>query len=227
MVLAGLTCARKRAPEINQELAYIRDGFRMHAELKWSKVHRSKIAEYKAFIDYLFLLIQTDRMRFHALVVDTHLVDHRAFNGGDTEMGFYKFYYQLLLHSFGGKYLRGATEDRCDVFLDRRNTKYKLETLRGCLNGGMRKRYRVSSDPFKTIEPRDSHDVDLLQIVDIVAGAIGYQKNGLHLLPGAKDAKVELARYIAEKAALPNLSDGTPAEKYTFTIWNFRLSKKS
>jgi hypothetical protein len=78
-----------------------RDLYAMHAELKWRKVSRSKLAECKRFLDYFLTLNTADQLHFKCIVLDTHQFDHRRFNAGDTEIGFYKFYYQLLLKCFG------------------------------------------------------------------------------------------------------------------------------
>lgn len=65
----------------------------------------------------------------------------------------------------------------------------------------------------------------IIQINDIILGAIGFQKNGYDLLAGTRDSKKELAKYIAEQAGLPNLRQNSPWGKIRFTIWNFNLRK--
>ncbi|MBA7557366.1 hypothetical protein ES705_50117 [subsurface metagenome] len=89
----------------------------------------------------------------------------------------------------------------------------------------MNKKFKINYNPFVSIEPVDSKLSDLLQISDIMMGAIGYQKNGYHLLAESKIAKIELAQYIAGSAGLKNLSDNTLRSNERFTIWNFLLQK--
>ena len=50
-----------------------------------------------------------------------------------------------------------------------------------------------------------------------------FQKNGYHLLAGARRAKIELAEYIATEAGLSNLKVNSPWGRMRFTIWNFKL----
>jgi hypothetical protein len=79
--------------------------------------------------------------------------------------------------------------------------------------------------PFVSIIPRDSKKTDIIQIADIILGAIGFQKNGYDLLSGSKPSKKELCEYIAQKAGLKNLVENTPFHNERFTIWNFQLKK--
>jgi len=79
--------------------------------------------------------------------------------------------------------------------------------------------------PFKTVEPVDSKQCEIMQIVDIVLGAIGYDKNGENLLGGANPAKKTLVKRIADSAGLPNLRDNTGYASKRFTIWNIDFTK--
>jgi hypothetical protein len=226
MVLGGLILDAENVAEFHATMAKFRRECRMFAELKWGKVSSMKLEEYRRFIDYFFALNDTEHVHFHSLIIDTSQLDHHAYNQGDKELGFYKFYYQLLLHSFGRKYCRKGENNRFIVHLDYRNTHYKLGTLKTVLNNGMKKKLGIDTAPFRAVEPRDSKESELMQIADILLGAVGYQKNGYNLLAGVKAAKIELADYIAKKAGLPNLMDTSPWGMSRFTIWNFRLSPR-
>ena len=116
---------------------------------------------------------------------------------------------------------------RLVVHLDHRNSSYSLDTLKAVLNRGMKKKFQHPAQPFVAVEPRDSKTTDLIQIADLLLGAVGFQKNGLHLLAGSKAAKIELAAYIAEKAGMDDLTWDTPRRNHRFTIWNFRLRPKN
>jgi hypothetical protein len=80
-------------------------------------------------------------------------------------------------------------------------------------------------DAFVSLEARGSKNSNLLQVTDLIIGAIGFEKNGLSRNPKTRSSKKELAIYIAEKANLANLSDSTSWKAYKFTIWNFKLKK--
>ena len=226
MAIGGLIIPSSMESIINQTMAQYRTECNMMAELKWAKVSDGKANEYRKFVDYFFALNDTDKVHFHAMILDTTMIDHRTYSQGDRELGFYKFYYQFLLHSFGKRYCPKESAGNFLVRLDARNSSYSLNTLKNTLNGGMKKKFNVTTAPFHSIEPRDSKQTELIQIADILLGAVGYQKNGYPLVAGSKKSKIELAAYIAKKAGLANLADNSPYRGTRFTIWNFRLSPR-
>jgi len=197
----------------------------MKSELKWSKVTNQKYDQYKRFVEYFFALNNTDELHFKCMIVDNHQINHKKFSDGNKENGFYKFYYQLLLHSFGKEYYKQEEDTKFIIHLDHRCSSYPLMDLKNILNSGIRKKYQITTDPFRSIEPRDSKLSELIQINDIILGAIGFQKNGFHLIAGSRKSKIDLAEYIAKSAGLSNLSNSTFRSQSRFSIWNFKLNK--
>lgn len=225
MVIGGVILPSTNVDEFNQTMQQFRIEQKMFAELKWTKVTDQKLPQYKRFVEYFFALNNTDKLHFHCIILDNHKIDHRKFSKGDKELGFYKFYYQLLLHCFGRNYCRQGEDDRFIVHLDYRTTTYSLNVLKIVLNRGMKKKFGIHSSPFVSIEPRRAKKTELLQITDILIGAIGFQKNGYDLLAGSRNSKKSLSRFIAQEAGLKDLKENTPWGERRFTIWNFRLQK--
>ncbi|MEW5799103.1 MAG: DUF3800 domain-containing protein [Bacteroidota bacterium] len=225
MVLGGIVMEHTEILRFADTMKKFRQEQKMTAELKWSKVSTQKLPEYKRFVDYFFALNNTNYIHFHSIIIDNHQVNHKKFNKGDKELGFYKFFYQLLLHCFGKIYCTSTNNVRLFVHLDNRQTKYKLSTLKTILNNGMAKKFSILYRPFVAVEPVESKISDLLQISDIILGAMGYQKNGYHLLAESKKGKIELAEYIASSAGLKTLTENTLKSNQRFTIWNFRLQQ--
>jgi hypothetical protein len=226
MVLGGIIIPKENIPAFNATMANYRARYNMHSELKWSKVKQQKIEEYKGFIDYFIALSNTNKIHFKSIVVDNHLVNHKKYNSGDKELGFYKFYYQLILHCFGVKYYKKESDVKFIIHPDELSSKYPLEELKKILNNGISKKLGVSINPFVSIEPKCSHDSEIAQINDLIIGAIGYEKNGYHLLAGSASGKIELLNYIKQSAGIATLCDTTPIHLSRFGIWNFRLNKK-
>jgi hypothetical protein len=106
MVLGGLIIKNEDINKFAATMKRYRNETNMNAELKWSKVSNQKYEEYKKFIDFFFALNNTDVIHFKSIIIDTHKLNHKKFNKGDKEIGFYKFYYQLLLHSFASNYYK-------------------------------------------------------------------------------------------------------------------------
>lgn len=225
MVLGGLIVPADEEPVVASRIGAFRNEWRMSAELKWTKVSRGKIDAYKAYVDLFAELNAEDRVHFHAMILDTHQFDHNKFNKGDKEIGFYKFYYQLLLHSFGRRYCRKNEGDRFLVFLDHRQTSYKLGTLKSTLNHGIKKKYGADHQPWRNVEPRDSKKVEFLQVVDILTGAIGFVKNGYAERSDSSPAKLDLIDHISSRVSHPILGNNTSWGQNRFTVWNFQLKK--
>lgn len=211
-------------PEFDATMNKFRKLNNMNSELKWTKVSASKLEEYKKFVDFFFSLNNSDFVHFRSIIIDTHQVNHRKYNQGDKELGFYKFLYQLLLHCFGKDYCSKDNIDKIILFPDKRQqSKYSLDTLKDVLNNGIAKKYNIYNNPFVSIQPKNSKDVNALQINDLILGAISYHKNGHNLLSSASSAKKELASYIADKAGFRELGENSSYGVKRFSVWNFRL----
>lgn len=223
MLLGGLILLASDENAMAERFRHFRQQWKMFAELKWTKVSGQKLTEYQAFVDIFFDVFDAGSAHFHAVALDTHKMNHRKYNKGDTEIGFYKFYYQLLLRRFGDWYYDSKEEQRFIVYLDYRTTKYKLGALQTILNRGMQKEYKARAKPFVSIEPLESHHSEMIQLTDVIMGAIGFQKNGYHLRAEAKEAKKMLAAYIAARAGMPSLTEDTGREPQGFSLWDFRL----
>ncbi|MBI3740697.1 MAG: DUF3800 domain-containing protein [Chloroflexi bacterium] len=219
MVIGGIITRRENEERFAETMRLFRDSQNMKAEFKWVKVSSQKLKEYRALIDLFFSVNQA--FHFKVIVINTQEIDNRRYNKNDAELGFYKLMYQFLLHSFGA-YL--SPSDRCIIFLDQRTTsKYKLSKLCSILNNGLHKKYKYLRRPVHNIQATDSKKSDLIQIADVLMGAIGYEMNGAHTRTGAKRGKVLLAEYIAQKAGLVNLQQPTARSNKTFSIWHFHF----
>jgi len=222
MVLGGIIATAENAARFESAMAMYREAQNMKAGIKWQKVSNQKLSEYRALIDLFWTF--RNALHFKSIVIDTSQIDYKKYHKGDRELGFYKFMYQFLLHQFG-PYARD--DCRYLIFLHRRTTTYKLSTLYTILNRGLRKRFGLKRDVVVKIEPRAARGCELLQVADVIMGAIGYHWNGCHTRSSAKRAKVLLAEYIAEKAGLVSLAQETPRRQREFSIWFFKLKKKT
>tara|TARA_B100000614_G_C14327645_1_gene403253 strand:+ start:32 stop:532 length:501 start_codon:yes stop_codon:yes gene_type:complete len=162
-----------------------------------------------------------DTLHFKCLIIDTHKINHKKYNAGDKEIGFYKFYYQLILHCFSTQYKTA----RFIVKLDKRVSSYSLDDLKNVLNNGFNKKVGKRVYPFANVEAVDSKKSEIMQLNDIILGGIGYIKNGFHSLVGSKKAKVDLADYIQNKSGIYTFDVDTPYKQQRFKIWNFKLKK--
>jgi hypothetical protein len=223
LVLGGLACKHENVSDCEARFAMVRKQYAMFGEVKWTKVSRAKLHVYKALVDTLFSLISEDKLHFHSLIADTSEFDHKTYNQGNSEIGFHKLIYQLLLHKFGRRY---ADEYRLYVYLDRRTTKASLMELRSMLNSGLAKSWDIRGWPVSRVHFRNSDSSDLFQLNDLLIGAIGHRKNQHYLLPNASVHKRELGEHIVAAAGVTDICRDTRREATRFTVWNFHYPKR-
>lgn len=223
MVLGGVVVLQDKIKIVENAVKEFRQKHNFHSEFKWSKISNQRYKVYRDFLELFFAFNDLGILKFHAIILDTHLINHKRFSGGDYEIGFYKFYYQLLLHPFGKRYYEEGV--RYIAHLDYRTSNYPLQQLRTILNNGLSSKYKMHGRPFVAVEPRDSATTEFIQMADIILGAIGYEKNGFTMLLDSKKAKVDLVQYICQRIGIGNLCDDTGFRRDDFTLWNMRLKK--
>ena len=181
--------------------------YQLRAEMKWTKVSRKMLPAYKDFVDVFF---EHASLSFKCIVLDKHILDYRAFHRGDKELGFYKFYFQLISrHLVPGNHYWLFTDELRNRKTDR------LETLQLTVNRWCMKTKGV--EPLRHVEPRRSHDDDLIQLTDILLGAIAYSWNEFD----TSEAKLSLITHIAQRLGWPTLRLATRPDAPKVNVWKW------
>lgn len=176
---------------------------------------------YEAAVDAYFTDLSRNLLQFYALVVDTHKADHKTYNDGDKEIGFSKYLFTLLY-----KFARIWPPDRrFYVFLDDRTTKHTPDATRRMLNARARKERGVSYDIYRNVQFCPSHESRLIQMTDVMTGAIAFETNGHHVAPGAATHKIKIMKLITAGARLRTLAKPSPYGHGGFDIWHLDFSK--
>ncbi len=218
-VVGGLCMRRDTVARVYASMAKYRDDHKMRSELKWSKVSNQKLEEYMALVDLFFALNNTNHIQFHAVIFDSHQANNAKYNNGDQDIGLSKLYYDLLLHKFVKRCGKTGSLFAC---LDRRNSSTSLDDLRRMLNATAARDCGVFHSPLRQLISRDSKTDCVLQMNDVILGAVCSIRNGRHLLAGTRQAKRELAKYVLDKSGVQSYDSDTPREMNRFTIWNKR-----
>ncbi len=221
MVFGGIMLPAATAKQLASLVGEWRVRKNMTSELKWQKITTYKFAEYKEYVHGIMRHIHRKEISFRSVVFDKQLLDYKTFHAGNRELGFYKLWFQFLNHCFLRRLFGG---DTVIIFLDRRDTAYRLGDLQSALNTRMVR--HAGWAPVRKIEPIDSKRSEIMQMADVLMGAIGHQNNQLGAAANARISKVTIANYIAHKAGLPNLRVNTPQSATHFGIWQFRLRTK-
>lgn len=222
MILGGIVLLdASRYGSVCQRLMDVRQKHQTFGEVKWQKVSRAKLNFYKEFVDVFYDEALQDGMHFHSLVVDTSTFNHSKWNQGDAQIGFNKLIYQLLLHKFGRKY----GDDVLHVYLDQRSAKESPDAIRPMLNGALAKSWLNINQPFRRIHFRDSHACQVLQLNDLLVGALGFRKNGKQNNPNGAEHRKDFAEYVARKVNNIQTERPTAQAARRFTIWQFKYGK--
>ncbi len=181
MVLGGLWCAATRVRESNVAIRALKEkhGLAPGFEVKWTKVSPGKLAFYRDLVDYFF---DNTALHFRALIVpDKTKLCHEAY-GQTHDDWYYKMYFDLL------KVILGR-DSVYRIFLDIKDTRSarKVAKLRDVLTNNM---YDFDRDIVRTVQIVHSHEVELLQLCDLLLGSISYVNRSLTGSP-AKQALVE------------------------------------
>ena len=184
MVLGGVWCERDKVRDISRRLREIkaRHGFARSFELKWTKVSPSKRAYYRDVVDFFF---DNAELHFRGLIVpDKSKLDHVR-HGQTHDEWYYKMYFTMLKAIL-------SPLDRFKVFLDIKDTRggLKLRKLGEVLRNSM---YDFSAQIVEDIQQVRSHDVEILQVADLLIGALSYVNHG-HTGSAAKAELVERIR---------------------------------
>lgn len=220
VALGGIWIERAHVASVERRLLALRGRHRLSGELKWRKLSPSRRLAYEAFVDAFFSLHEERIVDWHVMFLEAGRIDHAAYSGGDKELGFNKFLYQFLFHR-----IRQYPDARpVRIYLDSRTTRHDPDrSLRPILNNALRREFRTDSGPVAHVHFLDSKKSHLLQVNDIILGAMAYLRNDRHLGLRASAAKTAVAKDIMARAGLTGLSRNTPRGA-TFSVWNFRLA---
>ena len=213
MVLGAVRCPLDAAPEIARRLREIKlaHGLPPHFEAKWTKVSPGKLSVYEELLHYFF---EEPRLHFRALVVpDKTLLHHERFRQTHDDW-YFKMYFELLK-----VLIRPPDSHR--VYLDIKDTRSALkvaklhEVLRTALgdhNGRIVER----------IQSVRSHEVYILQLTDLLIGAVSYANRRLEA-SAAKSKLVELIRARTGRLLTATTLPGT--DKVDIFRWQATTSR--
>lgn len=179
--------------------------------LKWEKVGKYTLADYKRIVDVFFAFPKTHSLRtwehvdLHCTAVDMTKIEHRDFGDGDPDVGFNKEMYFLCARRIARRYDKGLFH----IYADRRETKQPLEIAMGIMNLGIQKHGDQRLAPIRRFNFEDPEKKQALQVTDILIGALAYRLNGHYENPAANPAKKELSDYILRKARIARPFENT------------------
>ena len=170
MVLGAVWCAKDQVPGVSARIREIKErhGLGRHFEIKWTKVSPGKGRLYLDVLDYFF---DDDDLHFRALIVpDKSKLDHEE-RGQTHDEWYYKMYFDML---------KVIIDPACRyrIYLDIKDTRgrAKVAKLHNVLANA---HYDFSRQIIERIQTVRSHEVELIQLADLLIGAVSYINRGL------------------------------------------------
>lgn len=209
MVLGAVWLPKHKRRDISTRLTEIkaRHGLNRSFEIKWTKVSDSKVQFYLDCIDYFF---DDDDLHFRGLVADKSMLNHGEFEQSHDDW-YYKMYFVMLKNIFD-------PEQCYNLYLDIKDTlgARKVDKLHDVLANNM---YDFSRQIILKVQQVHSHESDILQLSDLLIGALAYQHRGLD----SSSAKLRLVKRIQERSGYKLTHNTLMRElKFNLLIWRGR-----
>lgn len=212
MALGAIWCPKAKVPEINRRIREIKNkhGIPAESEVKWTKASPCNLALYLDLIDYFF---DDDDLCFRTLIVpEKNRLDHEKY-GQTHDEWYYKMYFEMLKIIF-------SPSSRYYVYLDIKDTRSgenarKLEDV--CANNA----YDFDHQIVRRVQPIRSNEVQIMQLVDILTGAMGYRHNNVEPRKRLSPAKVTITNKIVARSGYNLMKSTLPtARKFNLFIWS-------
>ena len=169
MLIGAVYCPKNKVKKVNEYIEHLKENYNISnkIELKWNKIDKKTEKLYLDIINYFF---NNDDLKFRVIVIDKTKLDHEKYN--QTESDFYhKAYYDMLKYIIipGNSY---------NIYPDIKDTNsyYYHQVMLDYL------RIKMSDTNKKTIrkvQPIRSYEAPILQINDIMIGALSYYYRNL------------------------------------------------
>ncbi|MCD4751638.1 MAG: DUF3800 domain-containing protein [Anaerolineaceae bacterium] len=213
----AIRCPTHKAKLIHNELREIKRAYNMPPdfEVKWTKVSKGKLDFYRELIRYFF---SNNYLQYRGLLVpEKSILNHKKFQQTHSEW-YYKMYFDLL------KFVIFDTPNQINTFnlyfdLTDKWQPYRLKKLSQVFNSYLSYPAKHINLHFQGV---DSKEVGIIQLTDLITGAIGYINRGLN----TNSAKLSLIEDIRNFSNLSLLNSTAPRRnKFDLLIWHPKEQK--
>ena len=210
MVLGGIWYEADRTKEITKNINDIKKKYSISKfrELKWTKLSPALYSCYEELINYFFT---DDDLHFRVLVVDNKdKYDSEKTQSFDE--WYYKMYFQML---------RGLIDprERYNIYVDIKDTRSRnrIKKLHDVLCNSI---YDFDHEKIQKIQAIRSENIAVMQILDILIGAVSYFCRGL----ASSESKNRMVELIKDRSGYTLLRTTFNREQ-KFNIFHFQLEE--
>ena len=206
LVIGCVYCSTGHVEKIKQDIRDIRKrhGVNEFQEIKWGKASPAKKDLYLELINYF---IYSPHLNYRGiLALNKNSLDHEMFNNGSYLVWVGKMYY-LMLKQVLVKHPNRKHQILIDI-----SDKYgsgRNELLRRLFN---------DLDKNISIDQAESYSSSIMQIADMLNGAIAYNSRKLQHNNNANQAKIEIVDLLSKRYSLDE-SSPLSNDKFNLFIW--------
>lgn len=184
MVLGCLIVEQNFVSAANSRIKQIKEkwGVQRFTEIKWTKVSPSKINMYLEILEYF---LDSSFMQFRCVLIpDKSVLSHEVYNQTSNDF-YYKMFYTALNHMI-------EADSQYKVFFDYKDKigMERIQVLKSCLVS----KKHISPNNF-ICDQVQSYESQLIQLADLLIGAVGYKSRGIY----TSDAKKELVDVLENR----------------------------
>lgn len=207
MGIGALYVPKTRVKRINRYLRNLKKnyGFNETHELKWNLIKSSSVDLYLDVIKYFFN--GENDIKFRAILINKNTIDNKIYNQTDDDF-YHKMYYQMLEYIIKAGDVYNIYPDIKDT-----NSYYRHQQILKYLRI---KKKDYNNKTIKKVQPIRSSDLALLQLTDILIGALVYYNN----FPVNKNKNKE--QVLNEIIRNTKIADTTPHSNTKFNILYWR-----
>lgn len=202
MGLGAVWCKKEDLYQINLDIKNIKFkyGLKSMAEVKWGMVSNINLKLYTEILNYFF---NNDKLFYRGYFVDKRKLEHEKYHQTHDDF-YYKCYFGLLQNIFNSSYNYNIYIDIKDHSSYRKSKKLELV----CRNAN----HDFAQKIINKVQPVRSDESQLLQIADIITGAICYL-NRVDKTLLSNDSKRELIELIKRRSNFSLTKSTFPSEK--------------
>lgn len=210
MVLGAIVCPVDLTKQVTTRLTELRlkHGLPRDFEIKWTKASPAKVDFYLDVVDYFF---DDDDIEFRAVVAPKQGLDHSRFEQTHDD-----WYYKMMFYLVRNVVPSGA---KSFIYLDKKDTRggLKVRKLHEVIAAA---KYDFDRNSIKRVQIVESHHVGLMQLADLLIGAVNYSNRGLQ----TNDAKSRLVKRVRDRSG-KTLTQSTLLTETKFNIFCWRAQE--
>lgn len=169
MLIGAVYCPKNKVKKVNEYIEHLKENYNISnkIELKWNKIDKKTEKLYLDIINYFF---NNDDLKFRVIVIDKTKLDHEKYKQTENEF-YHKTYYEMLKYIIipGNSY---------NIYPDIKDTNsyYYHQVMLDYLRIKMQD---TNKKTIKKVQPIRSYEAPILQINDILIGALSYHYRNL------------------------------------------------